>query len=935
MGKNCLFQNQIRVTISSVGKKHHKDVVLLPIKDRKSFRMKNVLTLFMTLFVASVVAPSFVLADVVNQETFKTHLRWNLLVPRDQIYVVKRDQTLLIETVNLQLFEQLAGDLAKITMNGQYVDSVQYSKENFPAKPATVTIKLKDPSVELFSFYRDADKKYILDFWINADLISEKTSGFKKPLPLPKVEKPNLITKKKAPEKKPDPLFQKTNILPILEVSEASEKPSINNPEYRDYRYGASFIWNYLPMIPQLEKDINLQSKIPDSIYPIKDREKLDDAKEAHMQLSINFYREGKWGLMNKSITLYEKKYGRDTNHLWNEFLKVNALLKGNLAKPNRGITQSAMAMLSNIKDLTEDYELKSTILRYLIQYSIDQKDHVKSLELAKQLFVEARGEFDQTMVIQASLTILHSLAELKQVEKIEEFLSDKKLASILPPQMGLAYISFALLSKGEEKEMIKRYKMIEKSLVKPIHPAILFNLAESYFRNADYEGAVIIYDEFLASYSYLLQAPYARLRLALSYEILDRPAAESLVLYKNAIDRSTSAEVRYEAKIRYVAYRLARKIKPTDEDKETEVFLEQSPDESKILNLNLKKILWLTRLRIFIVTKDFEKALAYLSSIPLDSIKPSERRVFEGDGAEIVYGIIREAYLKEDYAKVVKMWEVYKSKYEEKVAKNRYMNFVVCDSFIKLGLYKSYDRALASFKSVENEENRTFPNWVDRTKLINISQMIEELNLIRLVEETKWAEASALLTSYPVSLRDSLNYPFYQGLVHFHQKKHQEAVIEFEKVLIKQNPENQLTPRQTADLLMGYVESLYQLKDQERFKTVVRALSTDMKKSKSAQILNISERINYLLIEAYVGESDPEWKEIESMTSEFRKRFQKSPYTARIGYLYGLSLIKNAKLPEGREVLTVLTNDKDVPSHIKEMCRSELATLQLIEKNL
>jgi hypothetical protein len=133
----------------------------------------------------------------------------------------------------------------------------------------------------------------------------------------------------------------------------------------------------------------------------------------------------------------------------------------------------------------------------------------------------------------------------------------------------------------------------------------------------------------------------------------------------------------------------------------------------------------------------------------------------------------------------------------------------------------------------------------------------------------------------------------------------------------------------------MGYVDSLYQLKDQERFKTVVRALNDDISKSKSAPILNISERINYLLIEAFAGEGNPQWKELETMTKAFRERFHKSPYTARISYLYGLSLIKNSKLPEGREVFTSLTNDKSVPSHIKEMCRSELATLELIDKKL
>jgi hypothetical protein len=889
----------------------------------------------MTVFVASIFTAAPALADIFNQETLKTHLRWNLMVPRDQFFINKKEGFLNIETVNLESFHVMAGEMAKINANDQYIESIAYSKENFPARPATIIVKLKDPSVELFSFYRDADKKYILDFWINADLISEKAAAFKKPLPLPTGPVETVFTPKKEVVNKNALLTRKSSFLPVVEVTKVKEDEDIPHPGFRDFRYGASFIWDYRPMIPQLEKDINLASKIPDSIFPIKDRIALDDPKEAHMQLTVNFYREEKWGLLNKSITLYEKKYGRDSNAVMNEFLKANALLKGNIAKPNRGITQSAMGILSNIKEMSTDYELKASILRYLIQYSVDMKDHVRTLELSKQLFVEARGEFDHDLVIQSALTILHALAELRQVEKIEEFLNDKKLASILPPQMGIAYTTFALLSKGDSKEIIRRYNVISKSLAKPIHPAILYNVAESHFRLGDYAASIKVFDEFISSYSYLMQAPFARLRLALGYELMDREIGETEVLYKNAIDRSTNPAARYEAKLRYVALKIGRKINPTESDKDTEVFLEQSPDESRALSADLKKLLWLVRLRYFIATKNYEKALAYLTSIPLDAIKPAERRVFEGDGAEIVFGIIKDAYLKEDYAKVVKLWEVYKAKYESKVAKNIYLNFVVCDSFIKLGLYKSYDRALDSFKVVQAEEPRTFPIWVERVKNTNLSELVEELSLIRMVADKDWKGAGDKLASYPVSLRDSLNYPYYRGLVQFHQKAYPEAILEFEKVLVKQNSQNQLTPRQTADLLMGYVESLYQLKDQDRFKTVVRALSQDINNSKSAPILNVSERVNYLLIESFAGEVNPEWKDLEIMTKAFREKFQKSPYTARIGYLYGVSLIKNSRIAEGKEVLSLLTNDDKVPLHVKEMCRSELATLELVEKKL
>ena len=422
---------------------------------------------------------------------------------------------------------------------------------------------------------------------------------------------------------------------------------------------------------------------------------------------------------------------------------------------------------------------------------------------------------------------------------------------------------------------------------------------------------------------------------MGLIYEILDRPIDQTLALYRKAIDRSTLAEPRYEAKVRYVAMRTGRKLKPDALDKESVIFLEQSPDEAKILDANLKKILWITRLRSFINEKEYDKALSYLTTIPLDALKPAERRVFEGDGAEIIFGLIQKSYLDEKYAKAVKVWEVYKDKYESKVAKTPYMNFVICDSFLKLGLYKSFDRAYESFKTVRNEEERLFPQWVDRVKSTKLTDMVEELNLIRLVASKEWEKAGLLLATYPVSLRDSINYSYYSGVINYHQKKYNPAIGDFEKVLIKQNPSNQLTPRQTADLLMSYVESLYQLKDEDRFKSVVRALATDIDKSKSAPILNVAERVQYLLIETLAGDKEPNYSELSVMTKSFKEKFQKSPYTPRISYIYGLSLVKSQRVKEGKEVLTSLMNDKSAPAHIKEMCRSELTSIELSNRNL
>lgn len=872
-------------------------------------------------------------ADVFTQESFKTHLRWNLSLPKEQVTIQRKGDTVTIETLNLSLFEQIANDMAKMKLSPGYISKVSYSQEGFPSNPARVTIILKDQGLELFSFYRDVERKWIMDFWVNADSVPSVAASPQKLAPV----LAKKIVKKKAKSNKPIPLALKSPKKSLLEVipvpAVAAGTP--NNPNFRDFRYGAAFIWDYPALLPPLEKDILISSKIPEYLFPIKDRQLLDDPKEAHVQLSINLYRDGKWGLLNKSLDLYLKKYGRDSNLDINEWIKLNALLKSNITKKDRTLQASAMNIISDVMERTKDYELKRAAFRYLIQYQLDREDYFRSLELGKKFFVEARGEFDHEMVVLSANVILQSLARLKQVDKIAEFLSDKKLAALLPPQTELAYSTFALLSQGKSLEVVKRYVAAEKSLVKPVHPAILYNVAEAFFREAEYEKALKIYDNFIADWAHLKEAAPARLRMALGWEILDRPIAETIVLYKNAIDRSPYAEYRFEAKVRYVGVRLARNIHPTADDLETEVFLDQAVDEKKAMTSNLKKTLWLVRLRTFINRKMYDESLAYLTTLPIDTLKPSDRRVFEGDGSEIVFGLIQQTYLKEDYAKAVKIWEIYKDKYEKKIAANPYLNFVIADAFIKLGLYQSFERAYSSLKEMREEELREYPVWVERTKNINLKDMVEELSLIKHIASKEWDQAEAKLTSFPVSRRDSINFPFYQGLVSFHQNKWQLAGDMFEQVLIQQNVNNRLTPRQMSELLMGYVESLYNLKDFDRFKTVVKALALDMQKSKSASILNVAERVNFLLIESLADEANPEWKEVEKLTRKFRGRFPKSPYTGRIEYLLGLSLLRDGKIQEGKNVLKALMSEKSVPGYVREMARTELSALELKSKQL
>lgn len=879
----------------------------------------------LALVVLTVFTTGKVYSDVFSQEAFKTHLRWNFVLPKDQVTINKQANTITIDTLNLQIFEQLTTEMTKAKRAEGYVEAVAFSQDNFPAKPARVTITLKDESVELFSFYRDVEKKWILDFWVNADVANEKAAAAMKTAPLV----PPVAKKRKVPAalKTPKKLIE----APVAAVAPVAGP----NPGFRDFRYGAAFLWSYPPMLPPLERDIHLESRIPDDLYPVRDRDSVNDPKEAHMQLSINLYRQEKWGLLNKSLELYRRKYGEDVNQDINEWLRVNALLRSNIPKQDKALAASAMNILTDLLERTKEYELKRAAFRYLLQHYLDRKDYFRSLELAKKFFVEARGQFDHDMVILSANTILQSLARLHQVDKITEFLSDKKLAALLPAQTELAYSSYALLSSGQDQDVIKRYRASERNLAKPVHPAILYNVAEAMFREASYTDAAKIFDGFLADWAHLKEGTPARLRVATIWELTEKPAEETLLLYRNAVDRAAWPEFRYEAKLRYVGMRLARKITPDASDLESEVFLDQAPDEKKAMDSELKKLLWLVRLRIFINTHKYDEALAYLTSLPIDTLKPADRRMFEGDGAEVVFGLIQQSWLKEEYAKAVRIWEVYRERYDARVAGNPFLNFVVADCFIKLGLHQSFERAWAGLQHMRDEELREYPIWVPRSKELPLKDMLEEMSLIQVIAAKDWDQAEAKLASFPVSRRDSINFPFYLGVVAFHRGKWQEASEEFERVLIRQNPQNRLTPHQMAELLMGYVESLYKLKDVERFKTVVKALAQDVQQSKSASILNVAERVSFLLIETLAGEAEPEWNEVGSLARSFGEKFPKSPYSGRIQYLLGRSLIGDGKMEEGKKVLTALVGKKDVPGYVREMARTELSALEIKSKKL
>lgn len=929
---------------------------------------------FLTIFLISL----FVLENIsfaqalMDQEKASTYLRWNFFTGRDQLQFNKKANIVVIKTLNNDLYKNLKDELSSLKIDQSYIKGISYKESESEANTANamaIEIELKNDNVEMFSFYRERDKKYVVDFWMDGDTVTLNKAAIKKPveedqqveevtakaLPVapaitkalrPKTKK--SLSSKSAPKAdlasivKEDKILSSFVVDPNKVVAKSEKELLIEEVEskkpYRDFRYGATFIWDYDPIAPAYKEVVNLKTKIPEIFYPIANRSFKKSEQEAHLQLTINLYRKRKWGLMYKSIKLFQQKYGMNAEWELVEFIKANAILRENIETPNPELFKNAFSILSTLSEKSENYELKKAIYKYLLTFYMAKGEHLKTLQLSKNYYAGTRDNFDFEESAIPAEAMLNSLAKLGQIEKIQELSQEKSMKKILPAQLILAYQSYSFLRSGDLKALISLYEKNKVSLAKPIDPVIMYNTAEAYFRVGRYNEAMALYEEFVKNYSHEFVASNANLRIALCSDLLDHNYQDTLELYKKAIDQSVDSNVSYESRIRYVAFRGVRKIALDDRDREIRIFLEQDKNLKTIPDKNLTKLLQQVRLRSLIVDEKYKEALTYLSLLPMVTMPKIDARVFDGDGAEVIYGIISEFYKKSEYSQVIKAWQTYKDKYVDKVAQDPFINFVVGSSYIKLGLYKGFDEVYASFEKLKDTPNRTFPIWIARGSFQKASDLLSELVLIKDIKLQNWDLVQKNIATFDKKMASYNKTNYYRGLVAFNQKNYKEAISQFENFFSKQDQRIIYDPSDVADMIRAYTDSIYELGQTDKFLKVSDAILNDTNSfgTDNAYIQNVRERIAYLGIEITAGLGKKQnYMLFEKKITDFKKANPKSIYTGRVNYLLGQAMVINQKVKEGREVFTSLMNDKDTSDYIKELAKSELSLLNLKEKTL
>ncbi|MDA8792820.1 tetratricopeptide repeat protein, partial [Bacteriovoracaceae bacterium] len=586
---------------------------------------------------------------------------------------------------------------------------------------------------------------------------------------------------------------------------------------------------------------------------------------------------------------------------------------------------------------MSEDYDLKKSILRYRIQDLKNEKKYVKLLDYAKRYVVLAQENFDDEGLKKGIQLILYSLAKLSLDKELEESIVNESFRKMIPAQLVDSYLSYLYLKQGKYKKLIKSFEKNESGYGNNIQASLLYNVGEAYFREAKLKKAIKYFDQFIQNHSLLTESSNARLRVALSYDMLDRDDEKVSKLYEEAINRSSNPKIRYEARLRFVGYNLTRKLKINAKQKEYLVFLDQSKDEKMVAGKNLQDLLWLIRGRTYLALENYSDGFKYIDTIPLENLSQSKQRTFFGDGAEMLLGLIKNYYDNEDYQKAVKSWEMNHEKYSDKVAQNPHAMFLVSSSYLKLGLDNLFKKYFNQLKSSKNNKIRTFPRWVKFKKEDHLNSLISELEIMNYMNQSRFSLASKLLIKLKANDVSNFSKYYYLAKISYNLEKYTKAIEHFERLLNNEVERGKLTPLQFTSTVQEYAESLYKDKKYTKIINVLTALKKDLNalmdgstQSELVKKTKIVERFDYLIIESSFVVAIKDFSNVVKMINKFKDDYKESLFTHRLNYLMAKSYINMFEKEKGIELLNNLVNGSDVPDYLKKGAKTELNLMKL-----
>ena len=183
-------------------------------------------------------------------------------------------------------------------------------------------------------------------------------------------------------------------------------------------------------------------------------------------------------------------------------------------------------------------------------------------------------------------------------------------------------------------------------------------------------------------------------------------------------------------------------------------------------MSIDLEELVWMVRLRSFIVDGSFKEALSYLRALPTGRMGHAKQRVFRNEGQEIVKGLILDYYKKSDYSMVVKIWEVYQNSYLSQVSGDSALSYMMAKSLMYLGLNKTFEEFIQSRQLVNKAIEKTFPLWIANNKLVKKKNYIEEIEVEQSIKLKDWKEAASRLLKLEKLDRSYKKISYYRGII-------------------------------------------------------------------------------------------------------------------------------------------------------------------------
>ena len=255
-------------------------------------------------------------------------------------------------------------------------------------------------------------------------------------------------------------------------------------------------------MSPEVSLGFNFKRKTPDQLTKIEDRAVEKNDEEAHLQLTLNLFKSMKWGLMYKSIDLFNQKYPQSKNNDFNEFLKLNSLIKERYINGNTYPTKEIIKRLELYTQTSQNSKYNLAINEYLLAYHVDQNNIESILKTATTLYVLAKDNYYPEKMTMSLEFIIQALSRKGDLDKISKLLNDEQVHRFLSKVRIREFQTYTKLKRNKSEEVVQEFENEKVIVEKTYQKHYFITWVSRISGKVNIKNHQKCFDKFLKKYS-------------------------------------------------------------------------------------------------------------------------------------------------------------------------------------------------------------------------------------------------------------------------------------------------------------------------------------------------------------------------------------------------------------------------------------------------